>query len=127
MSARLPPAPVTGGACRATRPQARGPAGSPRISPDGWPTPDPESPSVAASRISPIPVLIVHGDKDLFFPPDHGRELYEGAREPKELWLVPGFGHAERAADDSLIDRIATWVADAVSRRGAAPEAATAG
>jgi alpha-beta hydrolase superfamily lysophospholipase len=98
-----------------------------RISPDGWPTPDPESPSVAASRISPIPVLIVHGDKDLFFPPDHGRELYEGAREPKELWLVPGFGHAERAADDSLIDRIATWVADAVSRRGAAPEAATAG
>lgn len=95
-----------------------------RISPNGWPTPEPEPPAVAASRISPAPVLIVHGDKDLFFPPEHGRELYDGAREPKELWLIPGFGHAERGSDDALVDRIAAWVAEAVSKQGAAPEAA---
>ncbi|HWG00695.1 MAG TPA: alpha/beta fold hydrolase [Trebonia sp.] len=97
-----------------------------KISPGGW-NPEPMPPAVAAGRISPVPVLIVHGDKDLFFPPDHGRELYDGAREPKEFWLLPGFGHAERAADDKLIDRIAVWVAEAVTRQGVPPEAAAAG
>lgn len=98
-----------------------------RISPDGWPTPEPEPPAVAAARISPAPVLIVHGDRDIFFPPAHGRELYAGAREPKELWLLPGFGHAERAMDDAIADRIAAWVADAVSRQDASPRTAAAG
>ena len=98
-----------------------------RISADGWPTPDPLPPADAAARISPVPVLIVHGDKDIFFPPDHGRELYDGAGEPKELWLLPGFGHAERSTDESLVDRIAAWVATAVTQRGAASEAAAAG
>ncbi|MBO0806303.1 MAG: alpha/beta fold hydrolase [Nocardiopsaceae bacterium] len=93
-----------------------------RISPVRW-DPEPMPPAIAAGRISPVPVLIVHGDKDLFFPPDHGRELYDGAREPKELWLLPGFGHAERATDDALADRIAAWTATAVIR-GARPEAA---
>ena len=97
-----------------------------RISPGGW-DPEPMQPAVAAGRIAPVPVLIVHGDKDLFFPPDHGRELYDGAREPRELWLLPGFGHAERGADDKLIDRIAAWVTEAVSKQNVPPEAAAAG
>lgn len=97
-----------------------------KVSPDGWPTPDPLPPAEAAARISPAPVLIVHGDKDLFFPPEHARQLYAGAREPKELWLIPGFGHAERGMDDELADRIAAWVAEAVTgaagRTGVAAE-----
>ena len=80
-----------------------------RISPDGWPTPDPMPPAEAASRISPTPVLIVHGDQDIYFPPDHGQQLYDAAKEPKELWLLPGFGHAERHTDDALVDRMAAW------------------
>ena len=80
-----------------------------RISPNGWPTPSPMPPAEAASRIAPVPVLIVHGDQDIYFPPDHGQELYDGAKEPKELWMIPGFGHAERHTDDALVDRIATW------------------
>jgi fermentation-respiration switch protein FrsA (DUF1100 family) len=62
-------------------------------------------PAEAAARISPTPVLIVHGDQDIYFPPDHARQLYDAAREPKELWLIPGFGHAERHTDDALVDR----------------------
>jgi pimeloyl-ACP methyl ester carboxylesterase len=88
-----------------------------RISADGWPVPDPVPPAVAAASISPAPVLIVHGDKDIFFPSDHGRELYDGAREPKDLWLLPGFGHAERSTDNALTDRIAEWVAKAVAAK----------
>jgi pimeloyl-ACP methyl ester carboxylesterase len=82
-----------------------------RIAADGW-NPEPEPPATAAARIAPAPVLIVHGDSDMFFPADHGRELYDGARDPKDLWILPGFGHAERATDDSLTDRIAAWVSD---------------
>jgi fermentation-respiration switch protein FrsA (DUF1100 family) len=67
-------------------------------------------------------VLIVHGDGDPYFPVDHGRELFDGARQPKEMWLLPGFGHAERAMDDALSDRIADWVIKAVASRGAAAE-----
>jgi pimeloyl-ACP methyl ester carboxylesterase len=89
-----------------------------RISPEGWPTPDPMPPAEAAARISPTPVLIVHGDQDIYFPPEHGQQLYDAAREPKELWLIPGFGHAERHTDDALVDRIAAWAdkASAVTR-----------
>jgi pimeloyl-ACP methyl ester carboxylesterase len=86
-----------------------------RIDPHGWPTPDPLPPADAAERISPTPVLIVHGDRDPFFPADHARQLYAAARPPKELWLIPGFGHAERATDDALVDRIAAWIARAVT------------
>jgi pimeloyl-ACP methyl ester carboxylesterase len=87
-----------------------------RIAATGW-NPLPLPPADAAGRISPVPVLIVHGDSDPYFPPDHGRELYDGAREPKEIWELPGFGHAERAMDEALIDRIAAWV---VARAGSA-------
>jgi pimeloyl-ACP methyl ester carboxylesterase len=85
-----------------------------RIASGGW-DPEPVPPAEAAARISPVPLLIVHGDKDAFFPLEHGRQLYASAREPKELWLLPGFGHAERATDDALTDRIAAWVTHAVS------------
>jgi fermentation-respiration switch protein FrsA (DUF1100 family) len=67
-------------------------------------------PDEAAALISPIPLLIVHGDKDLYFPVDHGQRLYDAAREPKELWIEPGFGHAESGAGGPLLDRIGQWV-----------------
>jgi pimeloyl-ACP methyl ester carboxylesterase len=88
-----------------------------RVSPDGWPTPDPMPPAEAAALIAPTPVLIVHGDKDIYFPPDHGQQLYDAAAEPKELWMIPGFGHAERHTDDVLVARIAAW-ADTASGAG---------
>jgi pimeloyl-ACP methyl ester carboxylesterase len=97
-----------------------------RVSPDGWPTPDPMPPAEAAALISPTPVLIVHGDQDIYFPPEHGQQLYDAANEPKELWLLPGFGHAERHTDDALVDRIAAWAeaaSTASTAEGAAPRA----
>jgi pimeloyl-ACP methyl ester carboxylesterase len=90
-----------------------------RISPEGWPTPGPVPPAEAAGMISPTPLLIVHGDRDIYFPPEHGHQLYEAAREPKEFWLIPGFGHGERHTDDALTDRIAAWAAAAVAAQPA--------
>ncbi len=39
------------------------------------------------------PVLIIHGDRDEVISLDFGRKLFEAAREPKTLWIVPGAGH----------------------------------
>ncbi|HEU5034389.1 MAG TPA: alpha/beta fold hydrolase [Mycobacteriales bacterium] len=76
-----------------------------RISPHGWPE-VPEAPVEVVERISPIPLLLVHGDKDHYFPIEHPQALFAAAAEPKELWLVEGFGHAETAATPELLDRI---------------------
>ena len=83
-----------------------------RISSGQW-DPTPMPPDEAAAQISPIPLLIVHGDTDPYFPVYHAHQLYDAAREPKELWLVPGFGHAESGCRPALVDRIGGWVATA--------------
>ena len=87
-----------------------------RISSGRW-DPVPVPPAEAAAQISPIPFLVVHGDKDPYFPVEHAHQLFEAAREPRELWIVPGFGHAESGSDEALVDRIAAWV-DQTTARG---------
>ncbi|HEY7145897.1 MAG TPA: alpha/beta fold hydrolase [Streptosporangiaceae bacterium] len=85
-----------------------------RISGQRW-DPVPMPPDEAAARISPVPLLIVHGDQDKYFPLQHARRLYEAAGEPRELWTEQGFGHAESAADAALLDRIGAWAATAAA------------
>src|SRR5215471_12113566 len=81
---------------------------STRIKAGRW-DPIPLPPAEAATLISPTPLLIVHGDRDLYFPSDHADQLFEAAREPRELWIEPGFGHAESAVSEELLDRMAKW------------------
>lgn len=85
-----------------------------RIHHRDW-NPVPMSPVEAVPRIAPAPLLIVHGDRDGYFPLDHPRMLARAAGDHGELWLEPGMGHAEHAADDALLGRIGHW---AVSRGG---------
>ncbi|MGO8882192.1 MAG: alpha/beta hydrolase [Streptosporangiaceae bacterium] len=85
-----------------------------RISHGRW-DPIPMPPDEAAALISPTPLLIVHGDKDDFFPVGHAEQLYAAARDPKELWIIPGFGHAEASAQPALLERIGTWMREAVT------------
>jgi pimeloyl-ACP methyl ester carboxylesterase len=78
-----------------------------RISAAGWDSAElPESPTEVAGRISPIPLLVVHGDRDHYFPLEHPQAIFDAAREPKELWLIDGFGHAESGATPEILDRI---------------------
>ena len=85
-----------------------------RISPEGWKL-VPVSPAEAAAQISPVPLLIVHGEKDHYFPSEHARQLYMAAGEPKELWLIPDMGHAESACGQELVDRISRWISEATA------------
>ncbi|MBD0425024.1 alpha/beta fold hydrolase [Streptomyces sp. TRM S81-3] len=73
--------------------------------------PVPLSPVEAVARIAPTPLLVVHGDRDGYFPLDHPRMLAEAAGDHGELWLEPGMGHAEHASGEGLLRRIGDWAA----------------
>ncbi len=87
-----------------------------RISNGRW-DPVPVPPADAAAKIAPTPLLVVHGDRDGYFPVDHAEQIYEAAHDPKELWIVPGFGHAESGAVEApaVLDRIGRWVREAIT------------
>ncbi|MBM9620739.1 alpha/beta hydrolase [Streptomyces zhihengii] len=80
-----------------------------RIHTEDW-DPVPLSPVESVPLIAPTPLLIVHGDRDPYFPLDHPRMLAAAADGGAELWLEPGMGHAENAADDALLARLAAWL-----------------
>jgi len=65
------------------------------------------SPIEWIDRISPRPLLLVHGDADELIPLEHARRLYQKAKEPKELKIIPGAKHKmrlEKAAIDFVLD-----------------------
>jgi pimeloyl-ACP methyl ester carboxylesterase len=86
-----------------------------RIDPREWrETPLPPVEAAARLAVLGIPLLVVHGDSDAYFPLDHPRSLYEAAGPGHaELWIEAGFGHAENAASEALIERVGDWLAGA--------------
>jgi pimeloyl-ACP methyl ester carboxylesterase len=91
-----------------------------RIDSQGWPDPMPAAPVEAITLYPQLPVLIVHGDVDRYFPLEHPRSLHAAAvasgNDHVELWEIPGFGHAESAIDTATLERIATWAREQMSR-----------
>ncbi len=58
-------------------------------------------------KISPRPLLLVHGDADELIPLEHAQKLYRKAKEPKELKIMPGVKHKmrlEKPAMDFVLD-----------------------
>ncbi|HEV7209496.1 MAG TPA: alpha/beta fold hydrolase [Mycobacteriales bacterium] len=80
-----------------------------RVDPRGWPQP-PTSPDRLVARIAPIPLLLVHGDRDPYLSTDNATDLYAAAGEPRSLWLWDGFGHAETAMDDARTDQVGRFL-----------------
>ncbi|MEV6317573.1 alpha/beta fold hydrolase [Streptomyces sp. NPDC051776] len=81
-----------------------------RIHSKDW-NPVPLSPVEAVPLIPPVPLLIVHGDQDPYFPLDHPLSLAAAAPEgAAELWIEQGLGHAENAAEAAVLHRIADWL-----------------
>lgn len=83
-----------------------------RVDPQRWPVPPPIPPTDAAAMVHGygVPLLVVHGDDDAFFPLEHPRALHAAA-PGAGLWIVPGYGHAEGAIAPELVDRLADWTA----------------
>ena len=52
-------------------------------------------PIESVGMVSPRAVLFIHGDEDRVIPLENSVRLYQAAKAPKELWVVPGAGHVE--------------------------------
>lgn len=55
------------------------------------------------------PLLIVHGDQDAIIPVVMGNEMFRLAKEPKELAVIAGAGHADHYMFGSY-DKIFNWL-----------------
>lgn len=61
------------------------------------------------AKIAPRPLLIVHGADDDVVPVNQAYELYERAKDPKELKIFSGKGHRLRVYPE-VISFILTWL-----------------
>lgn len=78
-----------------------------------WPEQAPAAPAEVVGAIG-VPLLIVHGDADHYFPMRHVEAL-RAAAPGADVWVEPGMGHAETATTPDLLARIVDWVAAATA------------
>lgn len=59
-------------------------------------------------RISPRPLLLIHGSRDSRISFEQSRRLFYAAREPKQMWVAEGASHAEVRSPvlDSMADEM---------------------
>lgn len=53
------------------------------------------SPGLVINKISPIPLLLIHGMLDPTISFKHSQKLYEHANKPKELWIIEDGKHVQ--------------------------------
>jgi uncharacterized protein len=68
------------------------------------------SPAASIQALSPIPVLFIHGEQDMVVPLHHSQRLYERAREPKQIWVVPDTGHIEAVKSRTWRQRLTEFL-----------------
>jgi pimeloyl-ACP methyl ester carboxylesterase len=94
--------------------------GGTRITDQEWVEPYPAAPFEAAALLD-VPLLIVHGDVDRYFPIEHPQAIERSARAAgvrTDLWLEQGFGHAENAVSTEILERIGAWARECVPPDG---------
>lgn len=69
----------------------------------------------AVGKLSPKPVIFIHGEKDEILPPACSRDLYARAREPKELILYPGCFHGLDQCQEALDRDLSRWIRDVIA------------
>lgn len=65
----------------------------------------------AMGKISPRPLLMIHGGADTYIKPEMAEAIFRRARAPKELWLVEGAKHnqALNVAGDEYHRRVRSF------------------
>jgi len=77
----------------------------------------PYNPMAAAAALSPLPLLVVHGQADDKVGPHHGEVLFEAAREPKMIWRPEEAGHVTAFATLSMQKRLLDHIGSLVQAR----------
>jgi uncharacterized protein len=73
------------------------------------------SPVNYIDKISPRPLLLIHGDKDDTVPVEHAGRLYDRAGEPKEMTIISGAGHRLRL-DERATKVALDWLTEKVKK-----------
>lgn len=68
-----------------------------------------------AERVSPRPLLLVHGMDDQVLEATASQIIYDRAREPKELVLYPDAGHSLAQCRDELFELLLRWIPTALA------------
>lgn len=63
-----------------------------------------------APKLSPRPLLLVHGNDDEILPAACSERVYAAAKNPKELKLFPGAGHGLDSVREDVLDLLVPWL-----------------
>jgi len=68
------------------------------------------SPIASVAALSPIPLLLIHGERDGIVALHHSQELFEAAQEPKALWTIEDAGHIGALRESKVRTRLAEFL-----------------
>lgn len=89
--------------------------------PISWCFSDDAAPREHIAKISPIPVLLLHANKDPIVDRRHAETLYATAQAPKLIWIAPHQGHISSLHDPSirrqLVEYLSAQLADYATSR----------
>jgi len=74
------------------------------------------APKDFVEKLSPVPLLVVHGTRDEVVPISQGRQLFETARQPKTLFEVKAGRHGDSLSRDqgAFRKRMLAWLDGAI-------------
>ena len=61
------------------------------------------------AEIAPRPILLIHGTEDDVVPVESSRDLFNRAKEPKDIAIVQGAGHQLRLSEQAM-DTALNWL-----------------
>jgi alpha/beta superfamily hydrolase len=64
------------------------------------------------AKLAPHPLLLIHGQRDRNLSVRCSQQIYELAKEPKELVIYKGCGHFLRECHQELRDLLRNWLID---------------
>lgn len=78
------------------------------------------APKDFVARLSPLPLLVVHGTRDEVVPVAQGRQLFENARQPKTLFEVAAGRHGDSLSRDhgAFRKRMLAWLENVLADGG---------
>jgi uncharacterized protein len=71
---------------------------------------DSYSPIRWIKKVSPVPILILHGEQDPVVPIHHGQILYDEALQPREFWETTAPGHVSSFADERVREELVRYL-----------------
>lgn len=75
------------------------------------------APKDSVAALAPVPLLLIHGERDWIVGSHHSQALFEAAQQPKAFWSLPDVGHIGAMRDNKVRKRLAEFV-----RRSASDE-----